>query len=325
MAQKQQDSSVTAHGMTAAQAVDRIESAARPRPHDRRLHARGAVYDARFVPSGQVTKWTTSSSLTAETEAVIRFSNGSPHFDADDRVRGVRGMAVKFLDDGKGVMDLVAANFRVFPSRDPEGFIELVEALSELSSDGGFADRAKGALAAAGKFATFLAHHPESRAALKRFASHQPPASFTTARYDGLHAFALVDESGERRFFRYRLVPQLGEIELDPAFAKTLAPDFLIGDLDSRLETGPVTFTVVFQFAAPGDPTHDPSQAWPEHRPLIPAGHLHVTARSAREEHWQQQVFDPTRLAPGVEPSDDTVLAFRPHAYSVSAERRLAP
>jgi catalase len=328
MAQKpQQDSSVTADGMTAAQAVDRIEAAAHPRPHDRRLHARGAVYDARFVPTGQIAKWTTCASLTAETPIVIRFSNGSANFHADDRVRGVRGMAVKFLDgDGDGsLMDLVAANFRVFPSRNPEGFIDLVEALSKSSTEGGLADRAKGKLAAAGKFATVLAQHPESRAALKPFISQQATASFATTRYDGLHAFALVDESGERRFFRYRLVPQLGEVELDPAHSDSLAPDFLIGDLDSRLETGPVTFTVVFQFAAPGDPTHDPSQAWPEQRPLIPAGHLHVTARSAREDHWQQQVFDPTRLAPGVEPSDDTVLAFRPHAYSVSAARRLAP
>lgn len=319
------DSSVTEDGMTAAQAVDRIEAAAPPRPHDRRLHARGAVYDARFVPSGQIATWTTATALTAESEAVVRFSNGSGRFDADDRVRGVRGMAVKFLEADKGVMDLVAATFRVFPSHNPEGFIDLVEALGKAGTEGGFADRAKGKLAAAGKFATVLAQHPESRGALKSFAGQQAPASFATARYDGLHAFVLVDESGERRPFRYRLVPQLGEVELDSAYAEKLAPDFLIGDLDSRLETGPLSFTLVCQFAEPDDPTHDPSQAWPEHRPLIPAGQLHVTARSAREEHWQRQVFDPTRLAPGVEASDDKMLAFRRHAYSVSAERRLAP
>jgi catalase len=317
--------------MTSTQAVDRIEAATPPRPHDRRLHARGAVYDAHFVPSGQITKWTTATSLTAESDAVVRFSNGSGNFAADDRARGVRGMAVKFLDgDGnsegvKGVMDLVAATFRVFPSHNPEGFIDLVEALGKAGIEGGFADRAKGKLAAAGKFATVLAQHPESRGALKSFAGQQAPASFATARYDGLHAFVLVDEAGERRPFRYRLVPQLGEVELDSAYAETLAPDFLIGDLGSRLATGPLSFTLVCQFAAPDDPTHDPSQAWPEHRPLIPAGQLHVTARSAREEHWQQQVFDPTRLAPGVEPSDDKMPAVRRHAYSVSAERRLAP
>ncbi|MFE2422831.1 catalase [Streptomyces hokutonensis] len=160
---------------------------------------------------------------------------------------------------------------------------------------------------------------------MKSFAGQQAPAGFATARYDGLHAFVLVDESGERRPFRYRLVPQLGEVELESPYGETPAPDFLIGDLDSRLATGPLSFTLVLQFAQPGDPTHDPSRAWPEHRPLIPAGQLHITARSAREDHWQQQVFDPTRLAPGVELSDDTMVTFRRHAYSVSAECRLAP
>jgi catalase len=33
----------------------------------------------------------------------------------------------------------------------------------------------------------------------------------------------------------------------------------------------------------------------------------------------------PTRLAPGMEQSDDPVLAFRPRAYAVSAKRRLGP
>lgn len=39
-----------ADGLTPGAAIDRIELAIPPRPQDRRLHARGAVYDARFVP-----------------------------------------------------------------------------------------------------------------------------------------------------------------------------------------------------------------------------------------------------------------------------------
>ncbi|MFE2422832.1 catalase [Streptomyces hokutonensis] len=113
--------------------------------------------------SGQVSQWTTAACPTGESEAVVRFSNGSGRYDADDRARGVRGMAVKFLDADKGVMDLVAATFRVFPSHNPEGFIDLVEALGKAGTEGGLADRAKGKLAAAGKFATVLAQHPESR------------------------------------------------------------------------------------------------------------------------------------------------------------------
>ena len=315
---------VTRDGMTAAQAIDRIEAAGHPRPRDRRLHARGSSFEARFVPSAQIKPLTTATHLTTEGDAVIRFSNGLPQIDADDRERGVRGMAVKFLRDGNPVADLVAANFRVFPSRTPEGFIELVEALSHAQTEGSLAERAKGKLTAAGEFASLLAKHRESHAGLKAFIARQGPASFATTRYDGLHAFYLVDAAGNRQVFRYRLVPQLGEVDLVPEYAKTLASDFLLGELDERLAEGPVAFTLVFQLGEPGDPTDDPSAAWPQHRRLIPAGTFEVLRRSPKADDWEHAVFDPTNLAPGVELSDDPVLAFRPHAYSVSASRRLS-
>jgi catalase len=315
---------VTKDGMTAEQAIDRIEAAGHPRPQDRRLHAHGSTFEARFVPSAQIKPLTTATHLTTEGDVVIRFSNGLPQIDADDRERGVRGMAVKFLHEGTPVADLVAANFRVFPSRTPEGFIELVEALSHAQAEGSFAERAKGKLAAAGGFAGILTKHPESHAGLKAFIARQGPASFATTRYDGLHAFFLVDADGNRQAFRYRLVPALGEVDLTPDHAKTLASDYLLGELDERLAAGPVTFTLVFQLAEPGDPTNDPSAAWPEHRPLIPAGTFEVLRRSPKADEWERSVFDPTNIAPGVALSDDPVLAFRPHAYSVSAARRLS-
>ena len=249
--------------------------------------------------------------LTTEGDAVIRFSNGLPQIDADDRERGVRGIAVKFLREGSPVADLVAANFRVFPSKTPEGFIELVEALSHAQTEGSFAERAKGKLTAAGEFASLLTER-QSHAGLKAFIARQSTASFATTRYDGLHAFFLVDAEGNRQAFRYRVVPQLGESDLTPEHAKTLAPDFLLGELDERLAAGPVAFTLVFQLGEPGDPTDDPSKAWPEERTLIPAGTIEVLRRSPKADDWERSVFDPTNLAPGVELSDDPVLAFRP-------------
>ncbi|HEY4019205.1 MAG TPA: catalase [Pseudonocardiaceae bacterium] len=320
----QTDAAVTKDGMTAEQAIDRIEAAGHPRPQDRRLHARGSSFEARFIPSAQIKPLTVATHLTTEGDAVIRFSNGLPQIDADDRERGVRGIAVKFLREGNPVADLVAANFRVFPSKTPEGFIELVEALSHAQTEGSFTERAKGKLTAAGEFASLLTKHPESHAGLKAFIARQGPASFATTRYDGLHAFFLVDADGNRQAFRYRVVPQLGEADLTPDYAKTLAPDFLLGELDERLAAGPVAFTLVFQLGEPGDPTDDPSKAWPEERKLIPAGTIEVLRRSPKADDWERSVFDPTNLAPGVELSDDPVLAFRPHAYSVSAARRLS-
>ena len=306
----------TEDALTATAAVDRIEAAVHPRPQDRRLHARGEAYDAVFTPSGVLSDLTTARHLREQTAAVVRFSNGSGNQNADDRVRGIRGMAVKFLDGQTGVADLVAANFRVFPSRNPDGFVELVEIISGL--DGPPAAKAR---SAAG-LAALLRRHPESRGPLLDFVRRQPPASFARCRYDGLHAFHLVDADGRRTPFRYRLLPVLGELDLDRATG--LDRRFLTGELQELLAAGPVEFTIAFQLGEPGDPTDDPSKAWPEQRRLVSAGTLAITGLAADQQHWERQVFDPTRLPEGVEQSDDAVLAFRPQAYGVSAERRLS-
>lgn len=309
----------TADGMTPAAAIDRVEASRHPRRQDRRLHARGAVYDGHFMPSGCVNDLITAPLLLSQCPAVVRFSNGSPSADADDRGPGIRGMAVKLLDDtGRSAHDLVAANFRVLPSRTPEGFIDIVELLG--TTGGGPVAAVKGVA----KLAHLVGKHPESRAGLLAAARAKVPASFATTRYDGLHAFLAATADGRRRPFRYRLVPQLGEIALNRHRAKTLPPGFLIAELDERLTHGPVGFTIVFQFAEPCDRTDDPSIAWPEYRLLLSAGTVVVTARATSESLWQKSVFDPTRLSEGITVSDDPVLAFRPHAYSVSAERRYA-
>jgi catalase len=300
--------------VTPSAAIDRIEAAVPSRAQDRRLHARGAVYDARFVPSGQIDNRTMTMYLRTEGPAVVRFSNGG-NWDADDRTAGVRGMAVKFLSDGNAVADLVAANTATFPSRTPEGFVALIELLSKLQ--GGLLDR----LQAVPKLASILVKHPEIlRVLLAKKA--QPPASFATSRFNGLHAFFLVDTDGQRQAFRYRLLPESGEKPLDQAQARTLPRDFLIAELDQRLTQAPVVFTLKFQFAEPGDSTTDPTIAWPEERKLLSAGQIVITSRSSKEEHWQQEVFDPTHVAAGVELSDDPILAFRTRAYAVSAQRR---
>jgi catalase len=304
----------TADGFTPEDAIDRIETAMHPRAQDRRLHSRGAVYDARFVPSGRIDNLTIATHLRSETPAVVRFSNGGT-FDADDRAKGVRGMAVKFLADGHGVADLAAANTLTFPARTPEGFVALVELLSKLKG-GGIAK-----LQAVPKLVSILVKHREIGKALLG-GSPEPPASFATARFNGLNTFLLVDADGKRRPFRYRLVPDAGEIALDPQQARTLAHDFAIAELDQRLTQGPVVFTLAFQFAEPSDTTADPTTAWPEERSLLPAGQIIITSRSSNEDHWQDQVFDPTFVTAGVELSDDPILAFRAHAYAVSAKRR---
>ena len=49
-------------------------------------------------------------------------------------------------------------------------------------------------------------------------------------------------------------------------------------------------------------------------------GYLKIGQRSTSDGHID--VFDPTRLVDGVEPSDDAILPARSKSYSVSAYRR---
>jgi catalase len=55
---------------------------------------------------------------------------------------------------------------------------------------------------------------------------------------------------------------------------------------------------------------------------VVDAGHLTITAESADQDHWADQVFDPTLLTDGIDLSDDPILAARSTVYAVSYDRR---
>jgi catalase len=76
-------------------------------------------------------------------------------------------------------------------------------------------------------------------------------------------------------------------------------------------------------FGEEGDAVDDPTAAWPEDRSQVEVGRLVLTGPDTeRERDGDILVFDPTRVTPGIELSDDPILNFRPQAYSVSVERR---
>ena len=74
------------------------------------------------------------------------------------------------------------------------------------------------------------------------------------------------------------------------------------------------------QIAGEGDDPHDPSSVWPADRERVVVGTLEVS--EIDDEADDGIVFDPMRLADGIEPSDDPVLRFRPRAYAISHQRR---
>ena len=85
-----------------------------------------------------------------------------------------------------------------------------------------------------------------------------------------------------------------------------------------------VAFTLRVQLAGQGDPLDDPTIPWPEDRERITLGRLGINEPHPGERDGEVIVFDPTRVTDGIESSKDRILNARPHAYTVSVERRSA-
>jgi catalase len=175
------------------------------------------------------------------------------------------------------------------------------------------------------RMAAFVAKDP--RTVLPALAADakvlKPPRSYAEQRYFAVHAFIWVGPDGERRAVRYTWEPESGVQFLSGKDAKALGPDYLHDDLDRRLESGPVRFTLRVQIAEEGDNNADPTVQWPASRTTVDVGTLELVAlEPERETNGDILVFDPTRVIEGIELSDDPVLAVRSLVYSESVRRR---
>jgi catalase len=295
------------------QAIDTTEAVFGSHPGYRALHAKGTVFAGRFTAAVGVAALTRAAHLQygAQVPATIRFSNGGGNPKHPDWAPDPRGLAVKlYLPDGSRT-DIVAVSSPRFPTRTPEGFIELLEA------------QAAGA-AAAWKLPLFLAHNPEAIRVLPVLApTLLAPRSYGSIPYYGLHAFKWINGSGVENHVRYTLAPQASEGRLAPWQARRRGANYLQEEIRERVATGPVRFSLAVQIAEPGDPVDDPSAAWAKARPSVIAGTLEITGLdNERERGDDVLVFDPSRVTDGIECSDDPVLRFRPGAYSESVRRR---
>ncbi len=290
--------------------VDAMERMSGLHPGFRRAHALGRCHDAVFTPSGAAAAYTTAAHLRGEpTAAIVRYSNTAGDPAQADAGPGVRGMAVKFLSPET---DLVSLNVPVFMASTPAKFLDMTRALTD--KPGGSQERADAVVA-------FITANPESVHAFQEAATIPVPESYGTIRFWAQHAFVWVGPDGARRFVRYRWEPLGGPRHLTVEQSADWGPGHLLDELVDRL---PVSFDLKVQFAGPEDPTADPTQPWPADRPEIDAGRLEVLKPVADQEFWDQAVFDPTRLAAGVELSDDPVLAYRKQAYAEGRRRRAA-
>ncbi|HUR85766.1 MAG TPA: catalase family peroxidase [Solirubrobacteraceae bacterium] len=288
-------------------------------PGFRRGHARGLAFHGTFTPTPEAAALSTAEILAGgPIEIVLRLSNGGSSPYLPDRVSAKRGntvgMGVRFELPSGDHSTWTALSTAEFAARNADDFVALASAQRpELP----------GAQPNPLRIAAFLARHPHCFPGIKAAAALTPPESFATTAFHGLHAFYLVDADGRRRAFRYRWVPVAGERAMDPADDVALPPQYLVSEIKQRVEQAPVAWRLVFQLARPDDPVDDLTKQWPENREQVVAGELVAERLHEDQQRVEGWIFDPTRMPPGIELSDDPVLHFRSEAYAESHRRRL--
>jgi catalase len=294
------------------QIVDTMNQLWGRHPGLRANHTKGLVVEGSFTPSGAGAGLTKAALFRgAPTPVTVRFSNATGLPDLADGAPNANphGMAVRFhLPEGE--MDIVANSLDFFPVATGPEFRDLLQA---AAASGPGASKPT-------KLEVFVADHPTvARAA----ASARTPASFARETYNGVNAFVFVDAAGQRRPFRFRLTPVAGEAHLSKEEAAKQPPDFLIDGLMAELAREPVSFRLLAQLAAPGDPTADATQPWPEDRELVDLGEITLTKAAADSAAAAKDLlFLPSNLTDGIEPSDDPLIGVRDEAYAVSFGRR---
>lgn len=285
----------------AKEALDTIESIMNVESHLRRAHAVGVAFDGLFQPTGAAMPWTSAAHLQRQdVPVIVRFSHSSPSGDPAKKLNPLKGMAVRFeLPDGQRA-HLVMVNVPIFISQTPEAFIRFIQTFEKEKMSG--AERLDSWMHDANykSFATIL----------KKL---QPFRNFESLHYYSIHAFFLVDEAQKKQAVRFEWQPvSSNDVHVQ---GRTMEDELI-----QKVEKQAVQFRLLIQFAEAGDPTNDPTKAWPGDRKKIEAGILTLTA--VRADNAESIVFDPTVTASGVECSDDPVLYFRSAVYAESARRR---
>jgi catalase len=216
---------------------------------------------------------------------------------------------------GEGETDILGVTTTVFVARNPDDFLDLLEA-RKPDPETGQPDMER--------LGAYLGAHPEAQTSIQETLGSDPPASFATSAFYSPHSFKLVDGAGNETWIRFRWRPEAGEHRIPDDEARALGRSYLVEELTSRLADGPAAFDLVLQVAGEDDPIDDPTAAWPAERELLSAGRLEITRLIDDPEQGEHiEVFDPTRIGDGIELSGDPILRARPGAYSVSAYHRL--
>lgn len=292
---------------------------------ERVVHARGSAAHGYFESYGALTNLTRAAPFQKAgkiTPVFVRFSTVVGERGSTDTARDVRGFAVKFYTD-EGNWDLVGNNIPVFFIQDAMKFPDLVHAVKPEPHHA-----MPQAASAHDTFWDFVSLMPESTHMLMWVMSDRAiPRSYRMMQGFGVHTFRLVNELGESLFCKFHWKPLLGTHSLvwDEAVKISGAdPDFHRRDLWESIEAGEYPeWELGLQVFTEEEADKfsfdilDATKIIPEELvPLKPVGRM-VLNRNPDNffAETEQVAFCTAHVVPGIDFSNDPLLAGRIHSY----------
>jgi catalase len=277
----------------------------------RRNHVKGICFTGVFEANGAGMALSSAPMFVRGQYPVVgRFNVGTADANAPDGTVRVRGMGLQITAPGEEIWRSAMIDAPFFPVATPQAFYELLLASGSKAPDA---------------MKTFATAHPEF-AAFGAWAKSAPwTGSYAEERFNSINSFVFSHGTGQRSVVRWSLVPMATPVPVPPDDLAKRAPDFLEQEIAQRIQGGPLRWTMVVTVAAPGDPTSDPSKAWPPDRRAVDVGTLVVQqVQPDRDGPCRDINFDPTVLPAGVNTSDDPFPAARSSAYRRSYDLRTA-
>jgi catalase len=277
----------------------------------RRNHAKGICFTGVFEANGAGSALSHAQVFARGQYPVLgRFNLGTPDPNAPDATVRVRGMGLQIATPDGQEWRSAMINPPIFAVSTPPAFYELLLASASKDPDA---------------MKTFAAAHPEFAPFGAWAKDGLWTGTYAEERYNSLNSFVFTDGSDAEHTVRWSLLPAAQPVPVSPDDLAKRGPNFLEQEITERVRGGPQRWMMVVTVANPGDPTADPSKAWPEDRRTVEVGTLIVQQiEPERDGPCRDINFDPSILPSGMRTSDDPFPAARSSVYAKSYDLRTA-
>ncbi len=312
--------------------LDKLMHFDRERIPERVVHARGSAAHGYFESTADISAYTKADFLKKGkiTPLFLRFSTVAGFKGSTDLARDVRGFSIKFYTQ-EGNYDFVGNNIPVFFIQDAMNFPDLVHAVKPEPNN-----EMPQAASAHDTFWDFISLMPESaHMSMWVMSDRAIPRSLRMVEGFGVHTFKFVNESGKGTFVKFHWKPKLGAHSVAWNEAQKISgfdADFHRRDLWEAIENGDFPqWDLGVQLIPEEDEMKfsfdilDPTKIIPEE--LVPLKIIGTMTLNKNPENFfaetEQAAFDPGRLVPGIDFSDDPLLQGRVFSYLDTQNYRL--